>query len=105
MTAAELRNLCLNLPDAREEFPFRPELSVFKTGAKMFALSALSETPLRVSVKCNPELGEQLRATYPTITPGYHLNKRHWITITLDDSTPNKLVTDLIHGSHELVAT
>jgi predicted DNA-binding protein (MmcQ/YjbR family) len=105
MTARELRNLCLNLPDAREEFPFRPELSVFKVGTKMFALSDLNETPLRVSLKCDPELGEQLRATYPTIAPGYHLNKRHWITITLGDSTPDRLVTDLIQGSHELVAT
>jgi predicted DNA-binding protein (MmcQ/YjbR family) len=105
MTARALRNLCLNLPNTHEEFPFRPELSVFKVGTKMFALSDLNETPLRVSAKCDPELGEQLRATYPTIAPGYHLNKRHWITITLDDSTPDRLVTDLIHGSHELVAT
>jgi predicted DNA-binding protein (MmcQ/YjbR family) len=68
MTPAGLRKICLSLPGAREEFPFRPELSVYKVGRKMFALSARNETPLRVSVKCDPELGEQLRATYPAIT-------------------------------------
>jgi predicted DNA-binding protein (MmcQ/YjbR family) len=104
MTDAELHRLCLALPGAREEFPFRPGLSVFKVGARMFALSALDEEPLRVSVKCDPDLGEQLRNTYDSITPGYHLNKRHWLTLIADGSTPDELVADLIHGSYELVA-
>ena len=102
-TGAELRELCLALPGAGEEFPFRPELSVFKVSGRMFALCALSEEPLRVSVKCDPELGEQLRFTHPSISPGYHLNKRHWLTITIDGSLPKTLVADLIEGSHELV--
>lgn len=104
MNASHLRRLCLGLADAREEFPFRPDLSVFKVGEKMFALSALSEDPLSVSVKCDPELGQQLRATYPSIVPGYHLNKRHWLTITIDSSVPDGLVADLVSGSYELVA-
>jgi predicted DNA-binding protein (MmcQ/YjbR family) len=104
VTGAELRQLCLSLPGAREEFPFRPGLSVFKVSARMFALSALDEQPLRVSVKCNPDLGEQLRNTYPSITPGYHLNKRHWLTLIADGSIPDDLVADLIHASYELVA-
>ena len=52
----------------------------------MFALSTLERTPLEVSVKCEPELALQLRDTYSAIRPGYHLNKRHWNTITLDGS-------------------
>lgn len=103
MTGAELRELCLGLRGAREEFPFRAELSVFKAAGKMFALSALGEEPLRVSIKCDPELGEQLRFTHPSIAPGYHLNKRHWLTITIDGSLPEALVANLIEGSHELV--
>jgi predicted DNA-binding protein (MmcQ/YjbR family) len=104
MTGAELRKLCLALTGAREEFPFSLQVSVFKTTGKIFALSALSEEPLRVSVKCDPDLGAQLRLTYPSIVPGYHLNKRHWLTITIDDSIPERLVVDLVEGSHELVA-
>jgi predicted DNA-binding protein (MmcQ/YjbR family) len=104
LTGAGLRELCLGLAGAREEFPFRPELSVFKVAGKMFALSALSEEPLRVSIKCDPELGEQLRFTHPSIAPGYHLNKRHWLTVTIDGSLPDGLAANLIEGSHELVA-
>jgi predicted DNA-binding protein (MmcQ/YjbR family) len=104
VNASTLRELCLELEGAREEFPFRPDLSVFKVAGKMFALSALGERPLRVSVKCDPELGEQLRHTYESILPGYHLNKRHWLTVAADGSTPDELVADLVRGSYELVA-
>ncbi len=103
MKAADLRTLCLGLRGAREEFPFGPGVSVFKVGGKMFALSSLDREPLAISVKCEPELGEQLRATYPSIVPGYHLDKRHWLTVTADGSTPDGLVVDLVEESHELV--
>jgi predicted DNA-binding protein (MmcQ/YjbR family) len=71
----------------------------------MFALSALEQTPLAVSVKCEPELAVELRATYPAICAGYHLNKRHWNTITLDGSLPSRLVRDLIEDSYDLVVS
>jgi predicted DNA-binding protein (MmcQ/YjbR family) len=103
VTARELRELCLGLPGAREEFPFRPDVSVFKVGGRMFALSALLEEPLRVTLKCDPELAEQLRVTYESIVPGYHLNKRHWITVTVG-GVPDVLVADLVNESYELVA-
>ena len=104
MTAAALRQLCVGLPGAREEFPFGPETSVFKVGVKMFALSQLKREPLRVSVKCEPELAAQLRATYDEIEPGYHLNKRHWITVELGGAVQDALVRELIESSYDLVA-
>ena len=104
MTAAELRRFCLALKDAREEFPFGAETSVFKVGGKMFALSALAAEPLRVSVKCEPELGEQLCGTYDEVEPGYHLNKRHWLTVTLGGAATDDLVRELVAGSYDLVA-
>jgi predicted DNA-binding protein (MmcQ/YjbR family) len=70
----------------------------------MFALSALESRPLRISLKCEPELGEGLRASYPAIQPGYHLNKRHWLTITLDGSVPDKTLYELLEDSYDLVA-
>ncbi len=69
----------------------------------MFALSNLNASPLKVSVKCEPELAEQLRATHDAVAPGYHLNKRHWITITLDGSLADPTVSDLIEDSYDLV--
>ena len=103
MRPEELRRACLARPGAGEEFPFTPETSVFKVAGKLFAISALDSRPLRVSLKCEPELAEQLRATYPAVRPGYHLNKRHWNTITLDGSLPDATVLDMLEDSYDLV--
>ena len=103
MDASELKELCLALPGAAEEFPFNDEVSVFKVGGKMFALSALDSVPLQVSLKCDPELAPHLRDTYPAVAPGYHLNKRHWNTVTIDGSLPEAMVIDLIKDSYDLV--
>lgn len=103
MNAAALRRACLAHAGAVEDFPFGPETSVFKVAGKMFALSALDRVPLAVSVKCEPELAEDLRASHAAIRPGYHLNKRHWNTITLDGSLADALVRDLIEDSYDLV--
>jgi predicted DNA-binding protein (MmcQ/YjbR family) len=105
MHADELRDWCLRMPGASEDFPFGPEHSVFRVAAKMFALSALEREPLQVSVKCEPELAAQLRITYPAIRPGYHLNKRHWNTITIDGSLDDGLVRDLIEDSYDLIVS
>jgi predicted DNA-binding protein (MmcQ/YjbR family) len=105
MDATELRSWCLRQTGAIEDFPFGPEHSVFKVAGKMFALSTLDRTPLEVSVKCEPELAVGLRDSYPAIRPGYHLNKRHWNTITLDGSLPDQLVRDLVEDSYDLVVS
>ncbi len=69
----------------------------------MFALSSLDSRPLQVSVKCEPELAERLRLTYPAIGPGYHLNKRHWNTITLDGSVSDAMLVEMLEDSYDLV--
>jgi predicted DNA-binding protein (MmcQ/YjbR family) len=104
VTPAALRRLCLKQAHAVEEFPFGPETSVFKVRGKMFALSQLKRKPLQVSVKCEPELGMELRGSYDEIEPGYHLNKRHWLTVTCGGTAPDELVRELIAGSYDLVA-
>ncbi|HEY6279339.1 MAG TPA: MmcQ/YjbR family DNA-binding protein [Streptosporangiaceae bacterium] len=103
MDQHQLKARCLGLPGAVEEFPFGDEVSVFKVGGKMFAVCQLDARPLHLSVKCEPELAVQLRAAHPAIVPGYHLNKRHWNTITLDGSLPDQMVTDLLTDSYDLV--
>jgi predicted DNA-binding protein (MmcQ/YjbR family) len=103
LTPAQLRDRCLAFPGAGEQFPFTPGLSVFKVAGKMFALSRLDEQPLTVSLKCEPELAEQLRDSYPAIRPGYHLNKRHWNTVDIDGSLPDHLVLDMVEDSYDLV--
>jgi predicted DNA-binding protein (MmcQ/YjbR family) len=104
VTPAELRRACLAMPGAVETFPFGPENSVFKVSGKIFAITALHREPtLRVSLKCEPGLAEQLRVGHAAITPGYHLNKRHWNTIVLDGSVPNAMVRDMIEDSYDLI--
>ena len=104
MTTAALRKLCLSFPGANEDFPFGPETSVFRVEKKLFAIAALEASPLKVSLKCEPELAEELRASYPdAIAPGYHLNKRHWNTVLCDGALPDKMVRDMVEDSYDLI--
>lgn len=103
MNAAGLRSKCLEMPGAEESFPFSPGVSVFKVAGKIFAISTLEDEPLKVSVKCDPDLAADLRGAHTSIVPGYHLNKRHWITVTLNGDAEDELVRQLIEDSYDLV--
>lgn len=105
MRPAELRDQCLAFPGSEETFPFGSNVSVFKVAGKMFALSRLAARPLSVSLKCEPQLAEQLRETHTAVTPGYHLNKRHWNTVVLDGSLPDQMIKDMIEDSYDLVVS
>ncbi len=98
-----LRTTLLAQPGTTEDFPFGPDPLVLKVGGKMFALVALNQNPLRISLKCDPTHAELLRDQYSAIQPGYHLNKRHWNTIILDGSIPHSEILALIDESYRLV--
>ena len=102
MTPDQLRAFCLDFNDASEEFPFGPDVSVFKVAGKMFALSWLEAEPLSVNLKCDPEDAVRLREEYPAIAPGYHMNKRHWNTVTVPE-LPDRMVRELVEDSYDLV--
>ena len=103
MTSDELRRCCLGKPGVVEDFPFGERVSVFKVKGKMFALSDLDERPLEVSLKCDPDLAEALRSQQPAIRAGYHLNKRHWNTVTIDGSIDDNEIEVMIQDSYDLV--
>jgi predicted DNA-binding protein (MmcQ/YjbR family) len=105
VTPEQLRTVCLSFRGSRETFPFGPETSVFKVLEKIFALSALDAEPLTVSLKCEPVLAEQLRAEHLAIVAGYHLNKRHWNTVTLDGSLADQMIADMIEDSYDLIVS
>lgn len=92
------------MPDTRREYPFGEEVAVYKTGDKMFALIQEDSDPVRLSLKCDPQLAEALRDKYETVLPGYHLNKKHWNTIICSGQLDNEEILDLIRHSYELVA-
>lgn len=103
MTPARLRALCLSFNAAVEDYPFNPDTSVFKVLGKMFALSHLDGRPLTVNLKCDPEDAVRLRGEYEgVIVPGWHMNKRHWNTVTVD-ALPDRFVRELVEDSYDLV--
>jgi predicted DNA-binding protein (MmcQ/YjbR family) len=105
MKPSALRDLCLNLHGSEETFPFGFETSVFKVAGKIFALSRLEADPLSISLKCEPLLAQQLRAAHVCITPGYHLNKRHWNTVVIDGSLTEQMLADMVEDSYDLVVS
>ncbi|MET9427568.1 MULTISPECIES: MmcQ/YjbR family DNA-binding protein [unclassified Streptomyces] len=102
MNAEQLRAFCLSFNAAVEDFPFGPEFSVFKVEGKMFALTALDARPLTVNLKCDPEIAVRLRAEHAAIVPGWHMNKRHWNTVTVS-GLPDRLLRELVEDSYDLV--
>ncbi|MGQ9818417.1 MAG: MmcQ/YjbR family DNA-binding protein [Candidatus Kapaibacteriales bacterium] len=98
-----LREHCLSKPFVTEEFPFDEETLVFKVFGKIFTLIDIYSIPLRISLKCDPIRAIYLRDTYQFITPGYHLNKKYWNTVLLDDIPNTQLIFELIDHSYEEV--
>ncbi|MES9507135.1 MmcQ/YjbR family DNA-binding protein [Streptomyces sp. NPDC000609] len=102
MTPQQLRAFCLEFNASTEEFPFGPGASVFKVLGKMFALSTLDARPLTVNLKCDPDEAVRLREKYDAVVPGWHMNKRHWNTVTVS-GVPDRVLRELIEDSYDLV--
>ncbi|MGE6109577.1 MmcQ/YjbR family DNA-binding protein [Aeromonas sobria] len=103
MTLTQLREFLLSLPGAAEDTPFGPEYLVYRIAGKMFALLSWQEAPMRLNLKCEPELALLLREIHPEVTPGYHMNKQHWNTVILSESLPDDLWQGWIVHSYERV--
>lgn len=103
MQLETLKAYCIGKQAATSDFPFGPETQVYRVMGKIFALVALTNTPLSINLKCDPTLAEILRQTYPAVIPGYHMNKRHWNTVILDGSIPEAEVYEMIDQSYELI--
>ena len=102
MDIVTFRDYCLQLPGTTEDFPFDEQTLVFKVKGKMFALTNVDHFA-SFNAKATPEDCIALREQYSSITPGYHMNKKHWNTITLDGSVPDAVMTTLLKNSYDLV--
>ena len=103
MTFEQLDRYLLSKQGAIYDYPFDEEVRVYRLDKKMFALIS-EKKPLRVNFKCDPVYALELRSLYQGITAGYHMNKKHWNTILLEDSdVDDDLVKELIDHSYELV--
>jgi predicted DNA-binding protein (MmcQ/YjbR family) len=103
LNSKDLFLYCLTKPGSIEDYPFGPDVIVIKVASKMFALLSRRNGQDNLSLKCDPGYSEVLRQEYPSIIPGYHLNKRHWNTLLLDGSIPEREIRGLIDHSYELV--
>jgi predicted DNA-binding protein (MmcQ/YjbR family) len=101
--AESLSSYCLSKSEAEAGYPFGPGVLVMKVGGKIFAIIGEDEAPVSISLKCEPEIARVLRASYGAVKPGYHLNKRHWNTVTLDRDAPLEEVFQWIDDSYDLV--
>ena len=104
-THKQLEEYILTMPNARLEYPFGAETAVYKVGEKMFAIIAEGSQPVRLSLKCDPQLATVLRERYLSVQPGYHLNKKHWNTIICTGEIPENEIHDFIRHSYHLVAS
>ncbi len=101
----ELIDYCERKPGVTQGFPFDKDTLVLKVGGKMFLLTSLSDWEQgkpSLNLKCDPDRALELRAAYDQIVPGYHMNKTHWNTVSVN-GMPAKLLLELINHSYELI--
>ena len=103
MNYEQARTYLLQRPESREDFPFGPDVAVFKIDKKMFATLAHNDGVASMNLKCDPEQALMLRDIFDAVLPGYHMNKKHWNTIVLDGSIPVGEIERMIDHSYGLV--
>lgn len=103
MNLEKLRSICLSKKGVTEEFPFDESTLVFKVMGKIFALTNVDEFG-SINLKCEPEKAVELREQYDAVQPGWHMNKKHWNTVIVDGSVPDKLIREWVDHSYDLVA-
>jgi predicted DNA-binding protein (MmcQ/YjbR family) len=103
LTYDQARQYLLSQPEAWEDFPFGPDVAVFKVLDKMFATLGVEEGIARINLKCDPQEALMLRDIFVAVQPGYHMNKRHWNTVLLDGSIPTGELERMMDNSYALV--
>mgnify|MGYP003577129347 CR=1 FL=1 len=104
MNIEDIREYALEKENTTEGFPFGESALVFKVNGKMFLLLSLDDQPPRFNVKCDPDRAILLRAEYPSVLPGYHMNKQHWNTVIMDGSLTRDQILEMIDWSYSLVS-
>lgn len=104
MNIEEVREYGLSLPFATERCPFGPDALALEIGGRMFCLMDLTGQWAFYNIKVDPDYGVELRDRYASIRPGFHMNKRHWVSVDFIGDVPDSLHRELIHRSYLLAA-
>jgi predicted DNA-binding protein (MmcQ/YjbR family) len=102
MTIDILRDYCLSKAHATEEFPFDEHILAFKVAGKLFALTDVDQFTF-VNLKCDPEKAVDLRERFEAVQPGYHMNKKHWNTVSVNADVSHEMILQMVDDSYELV--
>jgi predicted DNA-binding protein (MmcQ/YjbR family) len=102
MNLEQFKEYCMKKKSVTEEFPFGPETLVYKVAGKIFAITSFN-IPLKVNLKCDPELAVDLRERYEEVQPGFHMNKKHWNTVDFEGRISDKELKSMVDHSYELI--
>ena len=104
MNLESIRTYCLAKPGkVTEDFPFDEEVLVFRVYGKIFLLTSINDRPLALNLKSDPEQAIEWREQYESVRPGYHMNKKHWNTVTMDGSIPRHELLKMVDHSFDQV--
>ena len=102
MNIEELREYCISKKGVSDSFPFDESTLVFKVMGKMFALTGINNF-VSINLKCDPLYALELRADYAGIQPGYHMSKKHWNTVSINEDISDQMIYNLIDDSYDLI--
>ena len=105
MKGVELEKVLLAKNGSKKEFPFGEDVAVYKVMNKMFALVSEKDGLININLKCQPDDALGYRDIYECVTPGYHMNKKHWNTIIINGEMKDEVLVDMIDESYELIVS
>lgn len=103
MNLDELNTLCMSHRGAQRDYPFGPDVAVYKVMNKMFALISENSEHLQMNLKCDPDEADALRSNFEGIIPGYHMNKVHWNSVLQNKDVPDDLIASMITDSYDII--
>ncbi len=96
MNIEALREYCLSLKGTKEKMPFDDKILVFYVKGKMFCLTDIEDYEF-INLKCNPDKAIELREQYSEVSPGYHMNKKHWNSVRPQGKVTDELLSHTIN--------
>lgn len=102
MTLDYFRDFCLSKAGVTEDTPFDAKTLCFRIGGKIFAILDMDLFDY-VNLKCDPDRSLELREQFPGITPGFHMNKKWWNSVSVRGNVPDPLILELTTHSYSLV--
>lgn len=108
MNIEEFREYCLSLPGSSEKMPFQAfraaqSILAFYVGGKIFCFFDIDKFDA-CTVKCDPDIIDELKARYMAVSTPYNMNRKYWISIRFNDDMPDKEIKRWVRNSHDIIS-